>query len=132
MYLHQSTEIPLINEQVYHPMMTIFEWGQQFSRCHQELDQDSDSYPTLHCLSYAVEDATHPLIYCTTIESFVNNLWEDIAYIQPQLVRHYHVGERLTFLFYVDELGHYHAVLKCPDGQEHTLSWLQLDQFSNP
>lgn len=128
MYLHQSVDIPLINEQATHPMMTIFEWGQQFSRCFLELDSD----PTLHCLSYAVEDATHPLIYCTTIESFSNNLWEDIACIQPQIVRHYHVGERLTFLFYLDELGHYNAGLKCPDGQEHTLSWLQLDQFSDP
>lgn len=128
MYLRQSTDIPLTNEQVYHPMSLLIEWGHQFSRCFLELDSD----PTLHCLSYAVEDATHPLIYCATIESFSANLWEDIACIQPQIVRHYHVDERLTFLFYVDPLGHYHAVLKCPDGQEHTLSWLQLDQFSNP
>lgn len=128
MYLHQSTDIPLTNEQVTHPMITIFEWGQQFSRSYRALDSDQ----ILHCLSYDVEDATHPLIYCTTIESFSDNLWEDIACIQPQIVRHYHVGDRLTFLFYLDQLGHYHAVLKCPDGQEHTLSWLQLDQFSNP
>lgn len=130
MYLHQSTDIPIRNEQVGHPVSLLIEWGQQFSRCHQELDRDSDQ--TLHCLSYTVEDPTHPLIYCTTIESFDANLWEDIACIQPQLVRHYHVSEKLTFLFYLDQLGHYHAILKCPDGQEHTLSWLQLDQFSNP
>ena len=128
MYLRQSTDIPIRNERVDHPMSLLLEWGQQFSRSYQALDSDQ----TLHCLSYAVEDATHPLIYCTTIENFDDNLWEDIACIQPQIVRHYHVGERLTFLFYLDEFGHYHAVLKCPDGQEHTLSWLQLDQFSNP
>ena len=128
MYLHQSVDIPFTNERVNHPMSLLLEWGQQFSRSYRALDSDQ----TLHCLSYAVEDATHPLIYCTTIESFEGNLWEDMTTIQPQIVRHYHVGERLTFLFYLDQLGHYHAALKCPDGQEHTLRWLQLDQFSNP
>ena len=128
MYLHQSSDIPFTNEKVHHPMSLLIEWGQQFSRSYRALDSDQ----ILHCLSYDVEDATHPLIYCTTIENFGDNLWEDITCIQPQIVRHYHVGERLTFLFYLDQLGHYHAVLKCPDGQEHTLSWLQLDQFSNP
>ena len=127
MYLRQSTDIPIRNEQVNYPMLTIFEWAQQFGRSYQELD----SNPTIHCLSYAVEDPTHPLIYRITVESLLNDLWEDMTTIQPQFVRHYHVGERLTFLFYLDELGHYHAMLKCPDGQEHTLSWLQLDQFSN-
>ena len=127
MYLHQSVDIPFTNERVNHPMSLLIEWAQQFSRCYQELDPA----PTLHCASYSVEDTIHPLIYCTTVESLLNDLWEDMTTIQPQFARHYHVGERLTFLFYLDELGHYHSVLKCPDGQEHTLSWLQLDQFSN-
>ena len=56
MYWHQLTDIPFTNEQVHYPMSLLIEWAQQFGRCYQELDPA----PTLHCLSYAVEDATHP------------------------------------------------------------------------
>lgn len=125
MYLHQSTDIPIRNERVDHPMSLLIEWAQQFGRCHQELDSNL----TIHCASYTVDDPIHPLIYCTTIEDLIDGLWDDMVHIRPQFVRHYHVSEKLTFLFYIDELGHYHAILECPDGQKHTLSWVEFDKF---
>ena len=49
MYLHQSTDIPFTNEQIYHPMSLLIEWGQQFSRSYQARYSGADQI--LHCLA---------------------------------------------------------------------------------